>query len=240
MDLNFILIVLTALITGFAKTGVPGCGILAVPLLAMVFDKSSVGVLLPMLIVADTIAIIRYRKHAHWAHIKGLFLWVAVGIGFGAFFLSKLDTDIFKPVLGAIVIILLLIDTLRIKLNWRHMPESLWFAALIGILTGIATTIGNAAGPIMTIYLLSRGQHKLQFVGSMAWFFLIVNCSKLPIYYYQGLITKTGLIIDLKMLPAIFIGALIGIWILPKINQRLFKNMVILLAIIASIKLLLN
>jgi uncharacterized membrane protein YfcA len=72
----------------------------------------------------------------------------------------------------------------------------------------------------------------------MAWFFFIVNVTKIPIYASMGLMTPESLWFDLKLLPGILLGALIGILVLPKINQQVFKLIVLVMAAAASLRLL--
>lgn len=76
---------------GVSKTGVPGIGILVVPLLAEAFGgRASVGTMLPMLIVGDIFAVLWYRHHARWNRLIELIPWVSVGMALGAFLLWRL------------------------------------------------------------------------------------------------------------------------------------------------------
>ena len=182
---------------------------------------------------------LRYRHKAKWSDIKGVILWIAIGMALGAYGLKMVEASAFRPFLGGMVLVLLGLELVRNLLRLDHIPHHPAFAATCGILSGIATTMGNAAGPIMTIYLLARDQDKFQFVGSMAWMFFFINTAKLPIYIPMGLITQDSLVYDLRLLPGIVVGALIGIWLLPKINQMMFKWLVLGLAGLASLRLLL-
>ena len=56
---QWIILALTALCIGMSKTGVQGLMLLAVPYMAMAFGaKESTGIILPMLCIADIIAVI--------------------------------------------------------------------------------------------------------------------------------------------------------------------------------------
>jgi hypothetical protein len=48
-----------------------------------------------------------------------------------------------------------------------------------GIAAGFASTVANAAAPIMNMYLLSQGLSKEQFVATGAWFFFAVVLDEL-------------------------------------------------------------
>ena len=80
--LDWMLICLGALLVGLAKGGIVGVGNLTVVLFVMVFEaKASVGLLLPVLISADIVAITVYRRHADWTQLGRLLPWMFVGIG---------------------------------------------------------------------------------------------------------------------------------------------------------------
>lgn len=184
-DFNF-LAVLTAILVGVAKTGVSGMGILVVPLIAMVFPaKESVGALLPMLIAGDVLAVIYYRRHAQWRQLVTLIPGVAAGMLIGGMFLTKLDNESMRIFLGVFVFLLLMIEGIARHLKLNEFKKLRAFAVLVGVLAGFGTTVGNAAGPIMGIYFIMMGFDKKQLMGSGAWFFLIVNTSKVPIFIYH-------------------------------------------------------
>ena len=230
----------SALVVGLSKTGVPGSGILAVPLMAMVFPaKLSVGALLPMLIVADIFAIIYYRRDAQWNRLWGLFPAVAAGIVIGAMTLSKIDNIQLRSMLGYLVLALLLLEAARKRIGLEKVPEQWWFTALMGILAGFSTIVGNAAGPIMSIYLISKGLPKNEFMGTRAWYFSIVNVCKVPVLGNLDMITAETLRFSLLMIPVISVGAIIGKNLLIKIPEKFFSLMVMILAGISALYLIL-
>ncbi|MDA0322472.1 MAG: sulfite exporter TauE/SafE family protein [Verrucomicrobia bacterium] len=229
-----------AAMVGLAKCGIPGVAILAVPLMAIVFRdaRASVGILLPVLITADCFAVGYYRSHADWPKLAKIFPWVGCGIlaGWGA--LKVADRDLFGPVLGALILALVALDLLRQRGNWTRMPHHPAFAALIGVSAGVATTVANAAGPLMILYCLCHELDKQKFMGSLAWYFLIVNLIKVPIYIVEDMITVESIQFNLAMIPAVALGAVGGRWILPRIPGVMFTRVVLILTVLAAIRLL--
>jgi len=232
------LAVVAGLFVGFAKTGVAGIGILAIPLMAMAFGaKASVGTLLPMLIVGDFIAVGYYRRHAVWRHLVHLLPWVLLGLALGFLALRPLKGPQMQLVLGSLILALIGLQIARKRCgDWMEhkLPHTWWFSALIGILAGFATMLANAAGPIMVLYFLTRNLPKKEFIGTGAWFYLVVNLIKAPLFHGQGMITADSLLLNAWMAPAIIAGAVLGILVLPRISQDLFTRAVLLLAILAS------
>ncbi|WP_234402314.1 sulfite exporter TauE/SafE family protein [Oceanobacillus damuensis] len=217
--------------------------ILVVTVLTFIFPaKESVGILLPMLLVGDIFAVTYYRRNVVWKHLISLIPWVLIGIIAGYFVLSQVSSEQLKPLIGIIVLTMIVLQLTRQKFGKRFnqlLPTSLWFVALMGILGGFTTIVGNAAGAVMTIYLLVKGLSKEDFIGTAAWFFLYVNLIKFPFYLQLGLINQASLTFNLWMVPAIIAGVFIGIKILPLIPKKVFGRLVLGLAALGGINLLL-
>lgn len=232
---------LAALCTGLAKTGIPGLGILIVVLMALAFPgetKQSVGTLLPLLVVGDIMAIAWYRRHAEWRKLLTLIPAVVAGIVAARFFLAWIDEDHFSPVLGGLVLGMIGLELARRRFGFEKLPHHWAFVNGTGLLAGFSTTIGNVAGPIMSVYFLSKGWVKEAFMGTAAWFFFTVNVSKLPILWQIDLISKESLMLDLKLAPLVIAGGLMGFWLLPRISAGVFTWMVLILSALSALKLM--
>jgi uncharacterized membrane protein YfcA len=237
---GWLVVSLCAVMVGMAKTGVPGIGILVVPLMAAVLPaRSSVGVLLGMLILGDLFAAGYYRRHARWGHVARLLPAALIGIVAGYFLLRVVSDEQLQPIIGAIVLVMLAVNYWRTRRNKdAPVPTKWWFAATMGFLAGVTTMMANAAGPVMVIYLLAMRLAKVEFVGTGAWFFFIINWVKVPFSANLQMMTAESVKLNLIMLPAIALGAVAGILLLKRIPQKLFTTVVQLLAAAAALKLL--
>jgi uncharacterized protein len=238
---DWIIIGIAALLIGISKTGIPGLGILAIPLVAWVIPaKASTGVILPMLIVGDIFAVRYYRRHAVWPHLIRLIPWAMTGIIIGYLIMEKINDHQLRPMIGIVVLTMLVVNYWR---NYRMkeeitIPTQWWFAALFGLLAGITTMMANAAGPILAIYLLAMQLPKNEFLGTGAWYFLLLNCFKVPFSANLGLINPFSLSLNMINLPFIILGAFLGIWMVKFIPEKTFALAVQILAALAAIKLL--
>ena len=241
-----------ALIIGFSKTGIPGSGILMVPIMAATFGaRLSVGATLPMLVFADCFAVAFYRSHAQWDRLRQLIPWVVIGLFGGTAFLKYLGShpgpkDLMGPIIGTLVLLMLGLSLLRGKLGDRLVPHSKEGSAFTGIVAGFSTMVSNAAGPIMGIYMTSTGMDKEKLMGTSAWYFFIFNLSKIPLLLYltwdnpkNPIITGPTFVFNIEMFPVILVGALVGKWALNKIPQKPFNSAILVLAAAAAIKLIL-
>jgi uncharacterized protein len=243
--------IIAGIIIGISKTGMPGGGIMVVPMLAWAFGgRESVGIMLPMLIFADVFAVYWYKQHAHWDKLYKIFPWVVAGLIVGAFALwyvgeSGSKKDIMSQVIGILVILMLVVRLARGKFGDKITPTSKIGVGITGLSAGFTTMVSNAAGPIMTIYLSALKMTKESFIGTIAWYFLIINVAKVPFFLIltamnpqKPMMTWEGFKIDLILFPSIFVGVWLGKWMLKKVSQRIYDDVVLILAALAAIKLI--
>jgi len=239
---EIILTGLAALLVGFSKTGISGGGVLVVPLLASVFPgKTSLGVMLPMLIFGDILATAYHGRRVHLPTLFKLLPWVAPGLAAGYFALDAIPSAWMAKTLGTLVLVMLALRMVQVRAGAKlaeRIPMQWWFSAVMGLLAGFATMIGNLAGTIMTVYLLSMGADKKRFMGTGTWYYLIVNLLKVPLYIRLGLFSAETLAVDFRAVPVILLGGAVGILVFRKIPQEWFNRVVLALAAAAAVRLL--
>jgi hypothetical protein len=227
---------------GLAKTGIAGLGILPAVLFANLLPaRESTGALVPLLLCGDVFGVMFFRKHASWPHLWRLFGWVIAGMVAGYFALGRFNNAQVQRMIGVIMLVMVALHWWRGRQQKdlaARLPHSMWFAALMGILAGFTTMVANAAGPVMVLYLLAVGLPKLVFIGTGAWFFLLVNVFKVPFSVKLGLITRDSLVMDAILVLPLVPGALLGPRILHHINQSAFEKMALILTLAGAIRLL--
>ncbi len=237
--LQYFYIGLAALLIGISKTSLE-VGILAILLVALALPgKASPGVVLPMLVVADIAAVILYRRACDWRILLGLFPATFIGIILGFWFLWIIPDLNFERIIGCVILLMLALDLGLAKTTRRSFKGPL-VTAIVGAVGGAASMIANAAGSVFGVYFLQLGLTKAQFVGTRAWLFLVLNGAKLPFAAGLGLITPQTLLLDLTFLPVILVGAGLGFWLLKVVNVELFRVLIRLAAIVASLRLILG
>jgi uncharacterized protein len=237
---QWVLAFVGAFLVGVSKTGIAGIGMLFVVLFSMIIPaKQATGVVLPLLCFGDIVAVLAYRQHASWPHLWRLFPWAGAGVIVGFFAMSRITDTQAKFLIGIIVVSLVAMHLYRrIRGGGQEAEHGAWFAPTIGVLAGFTTLVANAAGPLMAVYLLAMRLPKMEYVGTAAVFFLLLNLYKVPFMMGLGLITKPSFSFNLVLAPAVLVGALIGKSILARINQQWFENLALGLAALAGLKLL--
>lgn len=224
-----------ALAVGIAKTGVPGLGILVVPLMVLTVGDArlSAGWLLPILCTADIFAVILWRRHAAAGKLFSLAPWVAAGMILGATALA-LPERILRAVVGVIVLAMVGAYLYRRMRGDERVPAH---PAPYGVAAGFATTVANAAGPVMNLYLLGKRLPKEEFIATGAWFFFLINLTKVPIYLGHGLISRASLGFDALMIPMVLLGAGAGRWLVYRMSPRVFESLVVALTLVSTLLL---
>ncbi len=238
--LAYLYIGLAAFLVGFTKTSVGGVGILAVLLMALAIPgPASPGVLLPMLIAADIMAVIYFRRACQWGILLRLIPPSIVGVALAWWFMSAISGYDFRKLIGWVILAMLALDILLTD-ALRKLARGHILTNIVGIMAGTASMIANAAGPIFGIYLMQMGLKKSEFVGTRSWFFLLVNIIKLPFAIGLGITTSQTLTLNLYYLPVILLGAFSGKYVLSYINIALFKILVRAAVLAAAARLILG
>jgi uncharacterized membrane protein YfcA len=243
--LQWLCAALGAFMVGVSKAGITGLSILSIALFNFVFpsSKQTSGLVLPLLIFGDFVAVFAYRQHTQWRFLWRLFPWTGAGVVLGYLALGRISDHGAKILIGGIIVGLAALS------YWRRFrapgaeagPVSVHWAvaAGIGLTAGFITLVANAAGPLMAMYLVAMRLPKMQFVGTAAVFFMLLNLFKVPFMVDLGLITVRSFSFNLALAPAVLLGAVAGRWLVRHINQGLFEQMVLALSAIGGVLLLL-
>jgi Predicted permeases len=231
------LIALSAFIIGLSKAGLKGIDMLNVTIMAIVFGgKASTGIVLPLLCVADIMAVIYYHRHAQWPHFWKIIPWMFVGILIGVYVGKDMNEAVFRKIMATIIVCTVVII---LAMEWRKsvtIPGNKLFVITMGLASGFTTMLGNLAGAFSNVYFLAMRLPKNDFIGTAAWVFLVVNYFKLPfqIIYWKN-ITASSLLTDLVLLPFLAIGFWAGIKVVAKIKDDSYRKVVIALTFIGAI-----
>jgi len=221
--------------TGAAKSGLPGGGTLIGPLMVLTVGDARLAAAWtgPMLSTGDVFAVAYWRRHADARKLFSLIPWVLIGMAGGAAALS-MEEHLLRRLVGVIVAVMMMLFVAQRHGYLRNVSRG---ALFYGVATGFASTVANAAGPIMSMYLLTRQLTKEQFVATGAWFFFAINLAKAPVYCWYGLFSIESLLFDLCMVPVVIAGGFAGLWLLHRVRQQVFEALVVILAVLAVVLL---
>ncbi len=241
---QYVLMATGAFAVGLGKGGLPGVGNVTVVLMALALPaKMSVGVLLPILISADIVAVLVYRRHANWNYIAKLAPWTILGLLAGYLVFSRVDDGTVRIFIGGTLLTMTAIHFFRKWLRRSaqgedRLPHHPVFVGSTGILGGFATMIANAAGPVAALYFIASGLPKYAYIGTSAWFFFLVNVFKVPFMMDLGIIHFDSLGLSASFMIYAVLGALIAPRIVSYINQQIFEHLIWVFVVIGGLKLI--
>lgn len=229
-----------AFVIGISKAGIKGIAIINVTLMALAFGaKESTGLIVPLLVVGDAFAVVYYNRHAQWKYIVAFLPWMILGIFIGTAIGKDLPETTFKISMSVIILGTVIMMYWWDRKKSKNVPTHWAFAGFIGTMAGITTMIGNLAGAFSNIYFLAMRLPKNQFIGTAAWLFFIVNIFKLPFHIFiWKTITPETFIINLKLVPGIILGIIVGVRLVKIIKEQFYRKMILILTAIGAFLIL--
>ena len=233
---KWLLLAGSGVLVGMSKAGIAGIYYAVILAMAYIFGgKASTGILLPMLIMADIFAVIYYHRSAEWKYVIRLFPWALAGVWLGTYIGNQISDETFKTIMGVIVLIglaFMIWKEIRNEQTVRNYPG---IAVAVGLIAGFSTMVGNAAGAIVAVYLLAKKLPKNGFIGTNAWFFMLINVSKVPFHIFSWeTITLNTFLLNICLLPAIAIGIWVGIRLVKLIPELAYRYFIILITAISA------
>lgn len=253
------ILLLAALVVGVSKTAMPAISSLAVALFAwQLSPRAATGALLVLLLVGDAIAVATYWRATDWTTLRRLLPAVLLGIGAGAAVLAVIDDTVLRRLIGFILIGIValamaerwygLVRTRRAQRDGlaahdaepaaRSPRGDRLRAGAFGALGGFTTMTANVGGSVMSAYFLASRLPVSTFLGTAAWFFLVVNLIKLPVAVGLGLLGWGELLMVLPLVPGVVIGAWLGRRGVALIDRSAFEIVVAVLTIASAVVLI--
>ena len=209
-------------------------------ILAFVFgEKTSTGILLPMLIFADIFAVVYYNKHVQWHFIKKLFPAMVVGVLVGVWVGNDISETLFKRIMAIIIIGSVVIMFYMENRRTASVPTNKVFSNGTGFLAGFTTMIGNLAGPVSDIYFLAMRLPKNEFIGTAAWLFFIINVFKLPFHIFiWKTISYETLLLNSVLIPVVTLAFFLGAYLVRLISNVNYRRFVLIVTALGGVIML--
>lgn len=228
-------------LTGLSKGGLGGAiGFLITPLLALVMPlQTAVGLMLPILILADVFAIWAFWRRWEAYHLSGLLVGGVVGVTLAMFTMVKISPDGLKKGLAVLVLLFLAYRLLenRLLAHLSYTPHR-WHGLLAGSTAGFASTLAHAGGPPVAVYLLLQRMQPDAYLATNVLFFAILNWIKVPFYYGAGIFNFE---LQMRLLPLALltpVGVFVGRAMVQRVDRVAFERVVMGLLFLSSLLLL--
>src|SRR2546423_6003399 len=238
------IVILAIFLIGLTKSGFgSGAGLMIGDMAAFAMSPipkygtgAALGLVLPLLMAGDIIAIWQYRRLLSMKIVRRLLPGTIIGVVLGSLLLrwfvrqqKEVAEALVNIDIGFESVFLVLLHFYRVWRASGNLPPyvpRIWRSFLVGTFAGISSTIAHAAGPIISLHLLPQRLERGMFVGTCALYFFLMNALKMPFYYKVGLFEKIPASMALSFMPLVIVGALFGYWVNRRINDRIFTNIV--------------
>jgi uncharacterized protein len=228
-------------ITGLSKGGLGGAlGFLITPLLALTMPLNrAVGLMLPILILADSFALAAFWGRWERRFLKVLLSGALVGVTLATLALSGFSPGLLKRLLGGLVLAFIVYKLFEPRLLDRlSYVNRTWHGLSAGAVAGFASTLAHAGGPPITIYLLLQRLEPQTFIATSALFFALLNWIKVPYYAAAGLFDWEWQVRLLWLTPLTPLGVWVGKKLAGRLDRKLFERVVIVLLGLSAFLLL--
>jgi uncharacterized membrane protein YfcA len=230
-------------VLGLSKGGFAGIGMVSTPLVAAVSDPmTAIGLMLPIMLVQDVIAVAMYRRAPNLRLLKIMLPGAALGVAIAYLFSSRIPESGIQFLLGAISLafsvwhFIALSGLNRARTGFARMDRCLGFLA--GIASGIASSIAHAGSPPFQIYVLPKRLDKEAYVGTSVVFFAATNIMKVPSFTMLGLFKAELFFTSLKLMPLAVFASWLGVKLVQRMNVRNFNMLINGLLLVLSFVLI--
>lgn len=240
-DPVLLIVAVTAVfLVGLSKSGlVMGLSVIGVPLLTLVMPaREAAGVMLPLLLVMDVIAVYTYRRDVVWK----VFWFLLPGAILGtllAWWLSAMVSEAAVRLAIGIISLLFVLDAwfpLRKKL--ANLPPSRVWGTFWGAISGFTSFISHTGGPPVQIYMLPLGLRPTLVAGTASVYFAVINTLKLLPYFTLGQLSTSNMGLSALLVPAAVIGMLVGVYLVRRISTGIFYTLAYWAIFLLSLKLI--
>ena len=242
MDIpDWVFLMAAGWLVGMMRAGFGGgVGVVAAPLLALVMPaKMTLGVITPLVFVTDAISARYYWRRWVTSTVMAIVPGCILGVAGGWFLLDVIPEDVFRRLLGGLACVFALLQPIRERVAATMSSPGRIGGTVIGMMTGLASTVLHSGGVVLMLYLVPQNLPGRRFVATAFLVGVILNVFKLFPYIHLELINSTTLVADLKMLPALGLGALSGILLNQRLSVDWFNRVVLVIVLVVGVRLML-
>jgi uncharacterized protein len=239
--LFWVLAALATFVVGASKGGLPGVGILGVPILAQVISPVvAAGLLLPLYVISDWYGLWLYRRNYDARNIKLMTLSACLGIGVG-WATAQYNSDALVKLIVGLIGLWYTADLIwknTRKVDIEPKPADIPRGIFWGAIAGFTSFVAHAGGTPFQMYMLPQKLDKMTYAGTATITFTFVNMLKLPPYWMLGQINLGSLQQGLYLAPVALFGAWAGFKLTKVLPEKLFFRCIEVALFLVSVKLI--
>lgn len=232
-------IALAAFLIGFSKAGVAGTlGPSVTVMVALTIPADdAVGLLLPILIIADWFTVAAHWRKWDVGIYRRLLAAALVGIAVGSLIISSVDEEMLRRIIAVAMLayVIFYAASRSIRLDPAKTERYAWPA---GATAGLASTFAHLGGPPIFVYLMTTNLDPRRFVATSGILFASINLLKVPGYFYADLFDADLIVSTMWTWLLIPVGVLVGRALVDRINRLWFERLTVTFLALGAVVLL--
>jgi len=235
-----VIVIILAVMAGGLVKGTIGFGMpmVALPLIAFAVPVTTAMIILCAPIFLTNFLQIKFKQGISSYRFLPMFLFLVVGLIIGARLILEINLNTITQIIAILIIFAAVINCFGFKINNNiNKKNERIITSFIGFGSGILGGLSTVYGPPMLAYLVAVDLPKEKFVRTVSTMYFI---GSFPLYgslIYYGFATKQDLIMSLLLIIPALIAQQIGTKIRDKINQKQFRNCILVTLVILGIML---
>ena len=227
------------ILVGLSKGGFGGTmGMLCVPIMTLVISPvQAAGIMLPILVVMDAVALFAYKGRANWQCLSILLPAAILGITVGWATAAYVNDDFVRLMVGLISLAFVadyLFKGRKQKTAAKHNPAKGMFW---GSIAGFTSFISHTGGPPYQMYTVPLRMPQALYAGTGVIFFATGNAIKVIPYFFLGQFDATNLTASFTMIPLALIATLLGVRLVRIVKADTFYAVIYLFMAVIGVKL---
>ncbi|KMW57917.1 putative membrane protein [Candidatus Rhodobacter oscarellae] len=240
-DLTNVILIACAFAAGGVLKGAAGAGapILAVPLLALLYDVPlAVALFVMPNVISNLIQAVQYRGALAERRFVIAFAGAGVaGAVLGTLALAAADPEVLM--LGVAVVVLVYVVFRLSRPDWQ-LPMRLARGLVVpaGLVAGVMQGAAGISAPVSVTFLSAMQMPRATFIATVSVFFLAMGLVQLPTQVLLGIMTWERFWLGCLALIPLTACMPLGAWIGRRLSREVFDRVILGLLALLAVKML--
>ncbi len=211
-----------------------GSSTIFLPIALFFVDFKTAIILVAIFHISGNISRITFFKHGlNWKILATFGIPSVLLALLGAHLIDILPQDILKLILG---IFLISFSVISLKNSKAVIPANQKTLVAGGSLSGFLAGMIGTGGALRASFLTGFNLEKFTYIATSASIALVTDATRIPVYISQGFLPEQFYYYIPILIGLAVAGSYIGKKIIGKINQNLFRKLVLIAIILVSMK----
>ena len=236
---SIVIIIILAVLAGGLIKGTIGFGMpmVALPLIAFIIPATTAMILLCAPILLTNFLQMKIKEGISSYRFLPMIICLIIGLIIGARLILEINLNTITQIIAVSIIFAALVNCIGFKIENINKSKERIITSIIGFGSGILGGLSTFYGPPMLAYLVAADLPKEKFVRTVSTMYFI---GSFPLYgslIYYGFAKKEDLILSVLLIIPALIAQQFGTKIRDKINQKQFRNCILITLVILGIML---